>query len=116
MMNHKTDPIQSRSFRFGWWVMMIVSILGVFNHLLLIFSRGEQVMFIGWAALNLFSIVLLMIPFRRGERWAWITAWIQVVAFAAPILFNADIAPFYLGAAAVLLVGMLLTASAFSGR
>ncbi len=113
MMDH-SQTMQSRGFRFGWWVLFVVSILGAINHLVLIFNFGEQVLFIGWVGLNLFSLLVLLFPFRRGERWAWLASWIPVIAFGLPVLLGSEIGPLYLGAAALMLIGMLLTASAFT--
>jgi hypothetical protein len=74
---------------------------------------NEATLFIGWAAYNLYSTVVLYIPFRRAEQWAWYTTWILVIGFASLIFFDATIGVWYLGAAGVMALALLLTRSAF---
>ena len=30
---------------------------------------------VSWVGFNVFALILTLIPFRRGERWAWFTLW-----------------------------------------
>jgi len=61
-----------------------------------------------------YATVVLAIPFRRGEKWAWYSTWILVVGFAAPILINQEsYAATYLIAAGLMGVCLLLTGPAF---
>jgi hypothetical protein len=62
----------------------------------------------------LYTIVVLAIPFRRGERWAWYSTWILVIGFAAPILVNQEsYVVAYLITVGIMAVSLLLTRSAF---
>ncbi len=100
----------STGSRVGWWLLMALAVLAVLNHASLIFVLpGEEVLFIGWTAFSLYAALVLYGPYRRGERWAWFSTWIMVLAFAAPILFDADIGLFYLGAAVLMALGQFLT-------
>jgi hypothetical protein len=108
--------MQSTRFKVGWIMLLIISILMALQHLVLIFAiMDEAVLFIGWTAFNLYSSIALYIPFRRGERWAWLTTWIMVLAFAPMILFDPQIAVIYVTAAVLIAVGLLLTRGAFFG-
>jgi hypothetical protein len=109
--NATTD--RSTTFRIGWLILLILSGLAAINHIVLTFVLDEPVLFIGWAAYNLYAIAVLYFPFRRGERWAWFTSWLLVIGFASLILFDAEVGPFYLGAAVLFTIGLLLTRSAF---
>jgi len=106
--------VQSNRFKIGWITLLVISALAALNHIILAFvMTDEATLFIGWAAFNLYSTIVLAIPFRRGERWAWYTSWILVIAFAITILFSAQIGPFYLGAGVMMALGLLLTYPAF---
>jgi hypothetical protein len=113
-MATQTMVTRNTQFKVGWIGLLVVSALAFLNHVTLAFAMvDEAVLFIGWAAYNLYSTVVLAIPFRRGEKWAWYTTWILVIGFASTILFSAQIGPYYLGGAILMAVGLLLARPAF---
>ena len=104
----------STTFKIGWIILLVISVLFTLGHLMLMLVSVEEApLFIGWAAYKAYSSAVLYIPFRRGEKWAWYTSWILVVGFASTIFFNAQIGPYYLGAAILMAAGLLLTRPAF---
>ena len=100
-------------YKAGWIVLLVVSGLMTLNHFLLIFLENEPTLFIGWTAFTLYATLVVWIPFRRGEVWSWYSSWIVVITFASAIFFNAQVGRFYLGAAVIIGIGLLLTYSAF---
>lgn len=106
---------RNATFKMGWIALLVISALMALWHTAAVFIMvDEATLFLGWAAFNLYSTIVLYIPFRRGEKWAWYTSWILVIALAAPILFSQEgFAVYYLGAAVVMAVGLLLTRPAF---
>jgi len=40
------------------------------NHLSLMFILDDPVLFLGYAAFNLYALLVIAIPFRRCEKWA----------------------------------------------
>ncbi len=113
-MSTQSLATRSTTFKVGWIALLAISALATLNHIILTFVvMDEATLFIGWAAFNLYSTIVLYIPFRREEKWAWYTSWILVIAFASTIFFSAQIGPFYLGAAVVMAVGLLLTRPVF---
>jgi hypothetical protein len=101
---------RSTTFNIGWIALLVISALAALNHVILIFvMKDEATLFIGWAAFNLYSTLVLYIPFRRGEKWAWYMSWILVIGFAVTIFFNTQVGIFYLGAAVLMVVALLLT-------
>ena len=112
-----TDAVvssRSTTQRVGWWILFGISALAVVNHAFLIFVvPGEEVLFIGWTAFSLYSALVLYFPYRQGEKWAWYSTWILVVAFAVMILFDAEIGIFYLVAAGLMAFGQLLNRGSF---
>lgn len=115
-MSSNAVSARSTAFKAGWWVLFAISALGVVNHTALVFVMpGEEVLFIGWAAFNLYSTAVLLIPYRRGERWAWTSSWVLVASFAAVVAFDTQIGLFYAGAAVLMAAGQFLTRAAFFG-
>ena len=115
-MSTQTVATRSTTFKIGWIALLMISALVALNHIFHFLGLGppdEAPLYIGWAAFNLYSSAVLSIPFRRGERWAWYATWIQVVGFAGLIFFNTEIGPYYLGAAVVMALCLLLTWPAF---
>jgi hypothetical protein len=113
-MASQTGATCSATFKIGWIALLLISALAALGHLILTFTlREERLLFLGWAAFNVYSTLVLALPFRRGEQWAWYTSWILVIGFALPILFAGGTAVGYLIAAGVMAVGLLLTRSVF---
>jgi hypothetical protein len=113
-MVRSDTPVRSNTFKVGWVLLLLVSMLFTLNHVVLSFVISEErTLFLGWAAFNVYALLVIAIPFRHGARWAWITSWILAAVFASAVFFNAQIGVYYLGAGAVTAVGLLLTAPAF---
>lgn len=102
-------------FTMGWIALLVISALATVGHIVLGFAMiDEATLFVGWAGFTLYSTIVLLIPFRRGEKWAWYTSWALVVVFAAPILISQEsFTVYYLGAAVVMALSLLMTRPAF---
>ena len=113
-MSTQTKVTLSDTFTIGWIVLLSISVLATLNHLMLPVYGDPVVLSIGWTGYSLYAILVLAIPFRRGERWAWYSTWILVIGFAAPILINQEsYVVAYLIAAGIMAVSLLLTRPAF---
>jgi hypothetical protein len=113
-----SQSISSRptTFNIAWGILLGIAVLATVSHLVLsVVMVGETTLFLGWAAFTAYAAVVLAIPFRRAEPWAWYTSWILVIGFASLVLFDAAVGVWYLGAAAVMTVCLLLTRPAFLG-
>ncbi len=113
-MSTQTKAADSAAFNIGWITLLVISGLATLNHIMLP-TYGDPVTFaLGWTGYSLYATVVLAIPFRRGERWAWYSTWILVIGFAAPILISQEsYVVAYLIAAAVMALSLLLTRPAF---
>ena len=113
-MSTLTASTSSTTFKIGWIVLLSISALATLNHLMLP-TYGDTVTFaLGWTGFSLYATVVIAIPFRRAERWAWYTSWILVIGFAAPILISQEsYVVMYLIAAGIMAVSLLLTRPAF---
>ena len=55
---------------------------------------------------NIFALVVIVIPYRRHERWAWYTLWMLPLMWVSQFVFAPDIT--YLMLAALTTTGLLL--------
>ena len=82
--------------RVAFWVLITLTGVLTAIHLAGIFfiadGEDERLMFTCFTALNALALVVLLVPFRRGEPWAWAASWIQVVpnALVMPIAGRDD--------------------------
>jgi hypothetical protein len=81
-------------------ILLFFSIGNVLGHITLsLIESGPPTVFIAWAGFNFLAAGILLIPYRRGEKWAWFIIWVLVIPYALVILFNQEIGPIYLGEA-----------------
>jgi hypothetical protein len=107
-------PPRSAAYKVGWTVLFGLSALSVASYIALIFIVPAMVdSFIAWATFSFYAAIVLFIPYRRLERWAWYATWALPVPSVVLALNNPDAAPYYLGAAALMAVGQFLTRTAF---
>ena len=112
-MSTQTTTSDNAVFNTGWIILLAISVLATLNHFMLPLYGDWIGLAIGFTGYSLYATVVLAIPFRRGERWAWYATWIQVIGFAALMLTGESIAVAYLIAAGVMAISLLITRSAF---
>lgn len=105
----------------GWVVLLAISVVGVLNHVLAVFTFAtvgeEQQMFALFAGINAYAIAVLASPYRRHQRWAWIITWLEVAAFASVLpLLGGVVGLGYLVVAAVAALAQLFTLPSFWSR
>lgn len=114
-------PWGSATAKTGWVVLLVVSITGALNHLLGVVTFAtageERLMFALFTLLNGYAIAVLLLPYRRHQRWAWIITWLEVAAFAAAMpLIGGGLGVGYLVVAAVAALAQLATLRSFWRR
>lgn len=102
-------PASSVQFKAGWILLLGSAALVFVAHLGLVFVLDEPVLFIGYAIFNLYALIVVLIPFRHGEKWGWAVTWLLPIGLAVPAAFDLDILPYYLGVAAICVLGLVLT-------
>lgn len=113
-MSTQTNATDSAAFNIGWMVLLILSALATFNHIMLPLYGDPVALALGWTGYSLYATLVVAIPFRRGERWAWYISWILVIGFAYPILIiRESYTVAYLIAAGVMAISLLITRPAF---
>lgn len=116
-MSELTRSNQSTTSKIGWILLLFVAISNVLGHIgLAIFESGPDTVFIAWASFNFLAAIILAIPYRRGEKWAWYAISLTVIPFALIIFSNQEVGPIYLGEATLIVIGQVLTYNAFFGK
>jgi len=95
-------------FHIGRIILLVAAALMTLNHTVLFFALDNPVLFLGYAAFNLYALIVIAIPFRRYEKWAWYATWILPIGLALPAT-DPKLAPFYSIVAAACVLGLLLT-------
>ena len=114
-MSTQTNTTESAAFNIGWIVLLILSALTTLWLIILMFTIVDDALFLmSWAAFSLYATLILYIPFRRGEKWAWFSIWIEVILFGSTNFFGSpEIAMKYVVAAGLMAFCLLLTGPAF---
>ena len=109
-MSEVNPERRSLAFKIGWGILLFFTIGNVLGHIgLSIFESQPGTVFVAWAGMNFLAAGILLIPYRRRERWAWFLIWALIVPYALVILFNQDVGLIYMGEAALMAIGQLLT-------
>jgi hypothetical protein len=98
-------------FQIGRIILLVAAALMTLNHVVLMFVLDNPVLFMGYAAFNLYALLIIAIPFQRGEKWAWYATWILPIGLAvsAALAGDSNITPFYYAVAGACVLGLLLT-------
>lgn len=67
-----------------------------------------------WVGFNTFALIMTLMPYRRGERWAWYTLWMLPLLWLSQFVFSPDLT--YLLLAALTMVGLFLPYRRFCSR
>lgn len=108
-MSAQTIQQTDIQFKIGYWTLLLLAVATTINSFVRIFLEPDPEFVIGWVAAGLFSTVILLIPFRKGERWAWYATWIFVALLAGVFILGAEVGVFYLAAAVIVALGLFLT-------
>ncbi len=112
-MTTSTFPALTARFKIAWIIILTSAALATISYLVMIFVDKGAAFFTPYTAFNLYGFLVLLIPFRRGQKWAWWSTWILPTSMALTGLYIPEFAPYYFGGAAVFAVGLLLTIKDF---
>ena len=107
--------------KYGWMVLAVSAILGIvaaalttvpplswFADPVIIMSYSIMGGWgVTWVGFNVIALVLALIPFRRGERWAWYTLWTLPLLWLSLFALATDLR-LYLALAVVTAAGLIL--------
>jgi hypothetical protein len=114
--------------KYGWMILSASAVLGIVAAVvttfppLYVFSsslyEGVYPMMgaLGTALVgfNILALVMSLIPYRRGERWAWFTLWILPLGWVSQFVFLLDVS--YLLLALFTTVGLVFPYRRFFSR
>ena len=106
--------------RYGWMILSANTFLGIFAALItglpslaMYFSPSSSGAYpilgalgTALAGFNILALVVVLIPYRRYERWAWYALWMLPLQWLWQFVFLPDLA--YLMLALLTTVGLLL--------
>ena len=110
-MSTTANVSHNARFKAGRIILLVAAALLTLNHVALMFVLDNRILFMGYAAFNLYALVVITIPFRRCEKWAWYATWILPIGLvvSAALAGDPNITPFYYAVAAACVLGLLLT-------
>lgn len=117
-MSTDANLTQNSRFKSGWIILLVPAALMALGHFSMIFFQGgdETTLFIGLTIFNLYAFLVIHIPFRRGEKWAWMATWLLPIGLALLALNVPVIAIYYYALAAACVLGLLLTMRDFFSK
>jgi hypothetical protein len=106
--------------RYGWMILSANAVLGIFAAVLtsspwLFLSPsshfGSAYPILGalgtaLVGFNILALVMILIPYKRYERWAWYTLWMLPLQWFSQFVFSPDLT--YLILAALTALGLIL--------
>jgi uncharacterized membrane protein YozB (DUF420 family) len=107
--------------KYGWMILAVSAVFGIVAAVLTTlpplswFTDPVIVMAyslmgawgVTWVGFNIIALVLTLIPFRRGERWAWYTLWLLPLLWLSLFALAPDLR-LYLAFAIVTAAGLIL--------
>lgn len=112
-MSEKISIPPKKTYNLGRGILLVFSIGNILAQLALLFFDNSFSGFLVMAAFSFVTAMILLIPYRRFEKWAWYTVWAYVITFAFIILFNAEVGIYYLGESIAMALGQSLTFPSF---
>lgn len=110
----------SRTSRWGWRILLILTILltinGVHLYFFIVETASQQTTAILLTGFGALAVVVALEGFRHGSRWAWVGMWVVVGVLAVVSLHmlrnEQNIIGFwYLALATITLIGQVLARS-----
>jgi cell division protein FtsW (lipid II flippase) len=122
----RAERVHERS---GWMILLVSAILGILGALVVtvpspymlsdpLYQNFYPIMAawgLAWVGFNVFALILALIPYRRGERWAWYTLWMLPLLWLSLFALAPDL-PLYLALAIVTAAGLVLPYRRFFSR
>ena len=73
----------------AWIVMVVLAAGSTVNSFIRVFWESAPESAVGWVGFSLFATIVLLIPFRNGERWAWYGMWVLPLGLAGVAVVTA---------------------------
>ncbi len=117
----KEARVEGAYEKYGWLTLAVSAIFGIGAAVVIAapsyyvltdpLYRDFYPVIVAWGTalvgFNILALVLTLIPFRRGERWAWFTLWMLPLSWLSLFALAPDL-PLYLALAFVTSAGLIL--------
>ena len=116
-----------RGGRYGSWLLLLSAAVGMLFAVIIAIAPNAilsapgfrvglaplAIRFWGitWVGFSIFALVLILVPFRKGERWAWWALWLLPLLWLSH--FVASLAPHNLVLAIIGALGLILSYRTF---
>src|SRR5215216_5197207 len=90
IMSATVNISHNARFKTGRIILLVAAALMTLNHAVIIFILDDPVLFMAYTAFTLYALVVIAIPFRRCEKWAWYATWILPIGLAAVAALSGD--------------------------
>ena len=127
MEHPEPNTRKERTFeRYAWVILAVDVILGIGSAITTtlpplswfidpLFDSGYSLMGawgMSWVGFEILTLIIILIPFRRGERWAWWTLWLMPALWIGLFILSPDLIGL-LVLALVSVAGLLLSRRRF---
>ena len=106
---------------YGWMILLASALLGIFAAVLTAFPPGYifsspffqgaypimGALGITSVGFNIFAVVMILVPYRRDERWSWYTLWMLPLLWLSLFALAPDLR-LYLALAIITAGGLIL--------
>ena len=113
--NAQRDGLTGPASRSAWTLLVFLSAAWAVNHVFGAFVSDRTLwLFVPFALLDLAAVVILLLPYRRLQMWAWWAVWLEVAAVASVVAWAEPAVGLWYGAVAVVMgIAQLVTLPRF---
>ncbi len=113
--NAQRDGLTGPASRSAWILLVFLSAAWAVNHVFGAFVSDRTLwLFVPFALLDLAAVVILFVPYRRLQMWAWWAVWLEVAAVASVVAWAEPAVGLWYGAVAVVMgIAQLVTLPRF---
>lgn len=113
--NPQRDGLTSPASRSAWGLLVFLSAAWTLNHVFgALVSDRTLWLFVPFALLDLAAVVILLVPYRRLQIWAWWVVWLEIAAVGSVVAWaEPAVGPWYGAVAVVMGIGQLVTLPSF---
>ena len=86
--------LESRLFKAAWILLVVIgAAIFLFGLIVTVWPGPSVILYfraigVAYTGMGIFGILIAVIPYRRGERWAWLSLWYYPVFWSAHLLGN----------------------------
>ena len=121
VMANEGAKVENAYERYGWMILSVSAVFGIAGALFVgipsyytlsnAASMDSYPILVAWGitwlGFNVFALVLALIPYKKGEQWAWFVLWLLPLLWLSLFALAPDL-PLYLALAVLTGAGLVL--------